>query len=152
LPWDKVKPARYYPASAPIDIFELARQEHEKRIKNDELFQLLIDDIELKREASQKKEISLLETRRKQEREKLVAAKKEIQNAMRAAKGLPPLTDEEIDAAEEDDVEKEDEPLDILLQETAEILHDLIVPPSKQSVDTRTVEAQIQATAREHNM
>lgn len=152
LPWDKVKPARYYPASAPIDIFELARQEHEKRIKNDELFQLLIDDIELKREASQKKEISLLETRRKQEREKLVAAKKEIQNAMRAAKGLPPLTDEEIDAAEEDDVEKEDEPLDILLQETAEILHDLIVPPTKQSVDTRTVEAQIQATAREHNM
>lgn len=153
LPWDKVKPARYYPASAPIDIFELARQEHEKRIKDDELFQLLIDDIELRREASQKKEISLLETRRKQEREKLVAAKKEIQNAMRAAKGLPPLTEEEIVAAEEvDDAEKEDEPLDVLLQETAEILHDLIVPPTKQSVDTRTVEAQIQATAREHNM
>lgn len=153
LPWDQVKPARYYPASAPIDIFELARQEHEKRIKDNELFQLLIDDIELKREASKKKEISLLEDMRKQEREKLVAAKKEIQNAMRAAKGLPPLTDEEIDAAEKEDVaEKEDEPLDILLQETAEILHDLIVPPTRQSVDTRTVEAQIQATAREHNM
>ena len=137
LPWDKVKPARYYPASAPVDIFDIAKQEHEKRIKENELFQLLIDDMELKRESSKKKEISLLESKRKQEREKLVEAKKEIQNAMRAAKGLPPLSDDETEETDN----SEEETVDILLQETAEILNDLISPPTNRSVDTRTVEA-----------
>ncbi len=152
LPWDKVKPARYYPASAPIDIFELALEEHKKRIQNDELFQLLIEDIELKREASTKTEISLLESKRKQERKKLVTAKKEIQNAMRAAKGLPPLTDDELEAENDGAIDEEEEPLDILLQETAEILNDLIAPPVNNKVDTRTVEAKNQPSPPLHNM
>ncbi len=140
LPWDKVKPARYYPASAPINIFENAKVEHEKRIQNNELFQLLLDDIALKRESSKKKEISLLESKRKQEREQLIEAKKEIQNAMRSAKGLPPLTDEELDSEEVANAE-ENEPIDILLNETAEILNDLILPAGSKEIDTRTVKA-----------
>lgn len=138
LPWDQVKPARYYPASAPIDSFVLAKKEHEKRIKNNKLFQLLIDDLDLKREASDKKEISLLEKKRKQEREKMLATRKDIQNAMRAEKGLPPLDDIDEDA-EASDEKEEDEPIDILLNETAEILNDLIKPPKNQEVDMRTV-------------
>lgn len=55
LPWDQVKPARYSPASAPIDSFQIAKKEHEKRIKKNKLFQLLLDDLYLKREASDKK-------------------------------------------------------------------------------------------------
>ncbi len=152
LPWDKVKPARYYPASAPIDIFELALEEHKKRIQNDELFQLLVEDIELKREASKKTEISLLESKRKQEREKLVTARNEIQNAMRAAKGLPPLSEDELEAENDSAIDEEEEPLDILLQETAEILNDLIAPPVKNKVDTRTVEAKNQPSPPLHNM
>ena len=139
LPWDEVKPARYYPASAPIDSFLLAKEKHEKRIKNNKLFQLLMDDIDLKRKVGNKKEISLLESKRKEEREKLIAAQKEIQNAMRIEKGLPPLKDEELEAANEDS--EEDEPIDILLNETAEILNDLIKPASGQGIDTRTVDA-----------
>tara|TARA_R110002072_G_scaffold30092_1_gene94193 strand:- start:14471 stop:16603 length:2133 start_codon:yes stop_codon:yes gene_type:complete len=139
LPWDQVKPARYYPTSAPIDRFEVAKVEHEKRIKENKLFQLLMDDFNVKREASDKKEISLLESKRKTEREKLLTAKKDIQNAMRAEKGLPPLDDidDELEASGEDN--EEDEPIDILLNETAEILNDLISPPKEQPVDTRTV-------------
>ncbi|MEM7027295.1 MAG: carboxy terminal-processing peptidase, partial [Pseudomonadota bacterium] len=142
LPWDKVKPARYYPASAPIDIFDIAQKEHESRIKQNRLFQLLLDDLELKRETSEKKEISLLESKRKQEREKLVNAKKEIQNAMRATKGLPPLTDNEIEEAdaELDEAEDQEDAVDVLLEETANILNDLISPPSNKAVDTRTVD------------
>ena len=110
LPWDQVKPARYYPTSAPIDRFEIAKVEHEKRIKENKLFQLLMDDLNVKREASDKKEISLLESKRKTEREELLTAKKDIQNAMRVEKGLPPLddTEEELDASDEES--EEDDP------------------------------------------
>ena len=141
LPWDKVKPARYYPASAPIDSFLVAKAEHEKRIKNNKLFQLLLDDLYLKREASEKKEISLLETKRKEEREKLLIAKKDIQNAMRKEKGLPPLKENELDEEMNpiNETEEEDDPIDVLLNETAHILNDLIIPPDDNKLDTRTV-------------
>jgi len=144
LPWDQVKPARFYPASAPIDSFEIVKKEHEKRIKKNKLFQLLMDDLYLKREASDRKEISLLESNRKAERKKMLTAKKEIQNAMRVEKGLPPLEDTDddtvIDIATADENE-EDDPIDILLNETAEILNDLITPPNGNEVDTRTVDS-----------
>jgi carboxyl-terminal processing protease len=140
LPWDQVKAAKYYPASAPIDSFTIAKQQHEKRIKDNKLFQLLMDDLNLQREASERKEIPLLESKRKAEREKILAAKKEIENAMRAEKGLPPLKDdEEFDIAASDENDDDDEkPIDILLNETAEILNDLIKPPGNK-LDTRTV-------------
>ena len=142
LPWDQVKPARYHPASAPIDSFQIAKQEHEKRIKKNKLFQLLMDDLNLKRKARDKKEISLLESKRKSEREKILTAKNDIKNAMRIAKGLPPLDVSKEDAADSDDeASEEDEPIDILLNETAEILNDLISPPKEDKVDTRTVNA-----------
>ena len=139
LPWDQVKPARYYPSSAPIDRFEIAKVEHEKRIKKNKLFQLLMDDLNVKREASDKKEISLLESKRKTEREELLTAKKDIQNAMRVEKGLPPLDDTEEELEASDEESEEDDPIDILLNETAEILNDLISPPKENTVDTRTV-------------
>ncbi|MBL1142335.1 MAG: carboxy terminal-processing peptidase [Proteobacteria bacterium] len=141
LPWDQVKAAKYYPASAPVDSFIIAKKEHEKRIKTNKLFQLLMDDIYLQREASDRKEIPLLKSKRKAEREKILAAKKDIQNAMRAEKGLPPLKDDEdIDLSTSED--EEDEAIDILLNETAEILNDLIKPPANKKIDTRTVKTE----------
>lgn len=151
LPWDEVRPARYYPTSAPIDRFQIAKEEHEKRLKENKLFQLLMDDLILKREASDKKEISLLESKRKKEREKTLTAKKDIENAMRIEKGLPPLAeadsnpDDVIDATNEDN--EENEPIDVLLNETAAILNDLISPPKNKGVDTRTVNAKKPATS-----
>jgi len=147
LPWDQVKPARYYPTSAPIDRFEIAKVEHEKRIKKNKLFQLLMDDLNVKREASDKKEISLLESKRKTEREELLIAKKDIQNAMRVEKGLPPLDDLEEELEASDEESEEDDPIDILLNETAEILNDLISPPKQKTVDTRTVNVKKPAAA-----
>lgn len=142
LPWDQVKAAKYYPASAPIDSFVIAKEEHEKRIKKNKLFQLLMDDLYLQREASDRKEIPLLESKRKAEREKILAAKKDIQNAMRAEKGLPPLKDDEdIDILASGEDDEEDKPIDVLLNETAEILNDLIKPPTSKNVDTRTVKS-----------
>ena len=144
LPWDKVKPARYYPASAPVSAFQLAKREHEKRIKNNKLFRLLMDEIELKRKAADTKEISLLESKRKQEREKLLLTKKTIQNAVRVEKSLPPLEDEEL-KENLDANDEEDDSIDILLNETAAILNDLITPVGARP-DTRTVNAKKQNT------
>jgi carboxyl-terminal processing protease len=155
LPWDKVKPARYYPASAPIDSFEIAKKEHEKRIKENKLFQLLMDDLYLKREAGDRKEISLLESKRKAEREKILDAKKDIKNAMRAEKGLPPLLDSDSDDTDTDiassDENEEDDPIDVLLNETAKILNDLISPPKNGKVDTRTVKS-TKTTKQDNNL
>lgn len=136
LPWDEVKPARYYPASAPVGSFAAVRDKHERRLKQNRLFQLLLDDLSLKREAGDKKEISLLEDRRKQEREKMLAAKRRIQNAMRKEKGLPPLATDQPDNGAGSESEQ-DEAIDVLLNETANILKDLIVP--SDDIDIRTV-------------
>ena len=129
LPWDQVKPARYYPSNAPVEMFEIAKVRHEKRIKNNKLFQLLMDDLNVKRDASNKKEISLLESKRTKQREELLSANKDIKNAMRVEKGLPPLDDirEELEASDKES--EEDDSIDILLNESAEILNDLISPP-----------------------
>lgn len=140
LPWDEVKPARYYPANAPIDSFQVAKNEHEKRIKKNKLFQLLLDDLYLKRKTSDRKEISLLESKRKTERETILTAKKDIQNAMRVEKGLPLLGDSITDT-EVSDGNEDVEPIDVLLNETAKILNDLIIPPKDKGLDTRTVDA-----------
>ncbi len=148
LPWDQVKPARYYPTSAPIDRFEIAKIEHEKRIKKNKLFQLLLDDLNVKREANDKKEISLLESKRETEREKILTAKKDIQNAMRVEKGLPPLDDTEEELEASDEESEEDVPIDILLNETAAILNDLISPPKEKTVDTRTVNVKKHSSAK----
>ena len=123
LPWDQVAPARYHAANAPIDKFNQVRELHEKRIKSDRLFQLLLDQQKIIYAAEEKKIVSLMESKRKDEREKLTATKKRLQNEFRLAQGLKPLPED----AEEEKYD-EVEPVDVLLQETAHILLDLIVP------------------------
>ena len=88
-------------------------------------------------ENSIKKEISLLETERKLEREKNEETKVDIENIMRQEKGLPPL-DSSKNISENLDEEK-NEQIDVLLNEAAEILNDLIMP--NENIDIRTVQA-----------
>ena len=126
LPWDEVKPARYMKASAPIDSFRVVKELHEKRIMSDKLFQLLLKEQALGNEASSRKTVSLLASVRKIEREKLKRAKRTLQNEFRLAQGLSPLPED--DGTEAADNIEEAEPVDILLNETAQILIDLILP------------------------
>ena len=127
LPWEKIKPARYISASAPVDSFARARQQYELRIKSNRLFQLLLEQQEMTKESRDRKTVSLLKETRELEREKLQNAKLELDNEFRLAQGLPPVakdTEETGDNAEEDEVD----PVDVLLEETANILFDLISP------------------------
>ena len=137
LPWDKVKPAKYYTTNAPTEIFDDVKKQHESRIKKNKLFQLILNDINSKQKNSIKKEISLLETERKLEREKNEETKIDIENIMRQEKGLPPL-DSSKNISENLDEEK-NEQIDVLLNEAAEILNDLIMP--NENIDIRTVQA-----------
>ncbi len=123
LPWDEIKPARFVPAQAPIDRYETAKREHENRIQSDKLFQLLMEEQRLIYEINDKKVTSLQEAKRKTEREQLSNARKTLQNEFRIAQGQEPL------AEDSDDEEFEDtEPVDVILNETARILQDLLAP------------------------
>ncbi|NNE38559.1 MAG: carboxy terminal-processing peptidase, partial [Gammaproteobacteria bacterium] len=123
LPWDEIKPARFVPAQAPIDRFETAKREHENRIQSDKLFQLLLDEQRLVYEINDKKITSLQEAKRKAEREQLTSARKTLQNEFRIAQGLEPLAEDSNDEEFEDT-----EPVDVILNESARILEDLLSP------------------------
>lgn len=143
LPWDKVAPARFVPASAPVSSFEEVRRRHEARIKTDKAFNLLMDELRLVRDASERTEVSLNEKKRKAEREALLLAQRRVENELRVAQGLEPLSEAvslEEDADEDQDgrdlsaEEKKFEPENVLLQESAHILIDLITP-ARQTAD-----------------
>ena len=136
LPWDKVLPAKFYPSKAPIEYFETAKNQHKKRIEKNKLFQLILDDINSKQKNSSKKEISLLETDRVIEREKNEETKRNIENRIRHEKGLPPI-DNSTNISDKSD-EKPIEPIDVLLNEAAQILNDLIFP--ENDIEVRTVQ------------
>ena len=139
LPWDEVDPARYIAASAPVEIFSKAKTLHEKRIKTDKLFQLLLEELKLINEASTRKTVSLDTSKRKIEREKLKKAKRDLDNEYRIAQGLEPLLDDTEAEAEAGDDAEDTDPIDILLEETAHILSDLI-SPSQTTASTQDEE------------
>ena len=136
LPWDQVKPAKFIPASAPQDLFVKAREMHEERVKNDKVFQLLIEEIEVVQANSEKKTVSLNETKRKQQRELLTQTKERLKNEFRDAQGLPAIDE---DAESDEDTEEAPVASDVILKETARILNDMIIPFESPSEDLQTV-------------
>ena len=129
LPWDKVEPARYIKVSSPVKYYGKVRSLHKNRIKSDRAFKLLLEQLALVKKSIKKQTTSLKESKRKAERDQLLDMKHELVNELRVVQGLKPLPKrdktQEIDEFEEGDVE--DKPHDVLLQETARILYDLIV-------------------------
>ena len=126
LPWDKVPPARFIAASAPVDEFAKEKQLDAKRIKNNRLFQLLLQEIELTYQAGNMKVVSLQETKRKIQRDDLKKKRLAITNEVRKIEGKKPIpADADLDKVEQDEDEK---PVDVELNEAANILYDLIVP------------------------
>lgn len=145
LPWDKVAPARFVPASAPVSSFDDVRRRHEARIKDDRAFNLLMDELRLLRDANEKTTVSLNEQKRKAEREALLLAQRRVENELRVAQGLEPLPEtvsletDPADDAESDAADSDDdsfEPEQVLLQESAHILLDLITPAHRTAANT----------------
>ena len=76
-----------------------------------------------------------MESKRKAEREQLLDMRHELENELRIVQGLEPLPqrDDTVEIDEFEDDDDKDKPLDILLQETARILNDLIQLPDSGS-------------------
>lgn len=142
LPWDKVEPARYIKVNVPI-YYGKIRSLHKNRIKSDKAFKLLLEQLALVKSSNMKKTTSLNEDKRRTERDQLLDMKHELVNELRIVQGLEPLPKRdktlEIDEFEEEDDEDEDKPHDVLLQETARILYDLIVIPDATAAELQAL-------------
>ena len=122
LPWDEIAAARYrgdrgIAALAP----ELARR-HEARVAGDPDYQAFLRDLEFTRQQRDKTTVSLLESQRRAERERIEIWQRERENRYRIAKGLPPLKPgDEIPEGKDSVIP------DAALQESTRIVADLIV-------------------------
>lgn len=142
LPWDQVKPARYIKVGAPVNFYKKVQSLHEERVRSDKTFKLLLEQLEFAKKHSDKKTISLNKSKRKAEREHRLDIKHEFENELRIVQGLKPLLKRndsledntfEIDEENEKEDDQDKPSHDILLQETARILYDLIVIPKLSS-------------------
>ena len=123
LPWATVQAARYEPQNWITTDVKRVRERHELRIKTDPGFNYLIAETEARLVLDEIDEVSLNELTRKVEIDARDEQSTKRLNKFRVARGLEPLRD---DAADTVDEEEEEDPVDILLDETAFILADVI--------------------------
>jgi carboxyl-terminal processing protease len=139
LPWSQVKPAKFIKVNQPLDNFyPLVRNKFEQRIKTEKAFNLLVQELELVGKATDRKSVSLLESRRKSEQDQLTQARRALTNEIRLAQGLPPLAENADPGVEEKDSDKDNKATDILLRESALILNDLVMFSGKQPAGVRS--------------
>ncbi len=145
LPWDKIEPVRYIKASAPVKHYTRVQSLHEDRMKSNKAFKIFLDQLEFIRQ-SDTKITTLKESKRKAERAKVLDMKHEFENELRIVQGLEPLParDDTLEVDEFGEDDDEDKPHDILLQETARILHDLIVTPDSGNTALQTLKSRNQ--------
>lgn len=126
LPWARIEAANYSPAQAPVAEFARARSLHQQRLQSDRGFQVLLEEERAVREAREKTTLSLLESVRKQEQAQAEREQKAREERFRAATGQAPPKGE--DSEDELGEKKPDNATDLVLQESARILDDLVVP------------------------
>jgi carboxyl-terminal processing protease len=127
LPWDEVSPATFQPTSAPVELFARVRALHEQRVATRSEFGVIHELVRAREEALAARSVSLNESERRADQRAKEEQALALENRLRSERGLPPLAklpDAEEEIVEEDD--KEDILADVLLDESARILGDLI--------------------------
>ncbi len=137
LPWAHIDPANFVAAQAPVGAYASERSRHEQRLQEDRAFQLLLEQDKAVREARARTRLSLVESVRRQEQERTQQELKQREAAFRAATGQPPPPPDE-DKTDDDGADnppRKDaaKPVDIVLNEAAHVLSDLIVPTPQQA-------------------
>ncbi|NNF16483.1 MAG: carboxy terminal-processing peptidase [Gammaproteobacteria bacterium] len=123
LPWDQIETTKYQEvASLYMPDLEYLRSEHLKRQQTDPDLQYLERSIKLSTGVRERKSVSLNLEQRKQEREALDQDRLANENARRAANNMALLESTE-ELADQDD-------LDEILEETAEIMADIVTVSS----------------------
>ena len=133
IPWSSTQPADYEPSPDNAGLLIALRQAHSVRVKQDPGFRYLIDQAAAQRSIRNQKTVSLLETERRAERERLEMEQLARENKLRVARGLKPRDPDS-------DAEVEELKADILLEETGRIVSDM-VEAMRDGVSLRTAGA-----------
>jgi carboxyl-terminal processing protease len=127
LPWAEIQPADFIPVQASLSAFTEIRSRHERRIKNDQAFQLLLAEIQSYQEAEKKNQVSLREAVRRQEQDTADKLRRERENQIRSAQKLDSLSTRETPPKDsKDSKDGKSAQDDVLLYEAVYILRDLI--------------------------
>jgi len=126
LPWDEIKPVPYAGSHRLAGLLPELEQRHKLRIAASPAFTVLQEEVEASKEAHDKTTVSLLKRKREAEWGQTMTKQRELENQRRAALGLLPLrTDEALPDEEQTPTDNAKQP-DLLLDESARILVDLI--------------------------
>lgn len=126
LPWDQIGPAmNSLPRRVMSDaLLKTLAERHQARVAGSREFAVFLKDIEDARKAATRKSVSLVLDKRRAELAELEQARLARENALRQARGLPPLqAPSEIKDDPEAAHSSQD---DILLKESAQILVDML--------------------------
>lgn len=91
LPWDEIAAARYRSSSTLAALIPELNRRHQARISADADYQAFLRDIAFTREQRQKTTVSLEESQRRTERDRIEAWQLDRENRYRVLKGLPSL-------------------------------------------------------------
>ena len=140
LPWASARPASFSAHDLyPEDAVSQVRSRHEERTSATPVFNILLEQAQAEQAVRDLEQATLLESRRKAERTQRENAQTQRENAFRAARGLPLLAE---DKKQEQDAD-EDEVSEVWLEETAQILADLIATAFGDQPLLRTARQQL---------
>ena len=120
LPWDQIMATKFLPFTNVNDFIPLLQNMHEMRIKSDLRFQSFIEDVNESKEIREKNFISLNESVRKKEKEEQELKREQRKKVLLESGAVKLINKEEVPA-------KESNSEDVLLNESAYILSDLIL-------------------------
>ncbi|MDH3280915.1 MAG: carboxy terminal-processing peptidase [Gammaproteobacteria bacterium] len=126
LPWAAVSPLRFEAGAVTFDVIEEARHRHDQRVIRDPGFQYLIAEAEAFREAREKNQVSLVEAERRLVWEHDEQSRLDRLNRYRQSRGLSRLDANPVEEDTDTVSEVTEEEPDILRQEAARILADVI--------------------------
>lgn len=121
LPWDEIAATRYRGDRGIVTLVPELMRRHQARVADNPDYQAFLRDLEFTRQQRDKTTVSLLESQRRSERDRIEAWQRERENRYRLAKGLPPLK-----AGDEIPEGKDSLIPDVALEESARIAADLI--------------------------
>jgi carboxyl-terminal processing protease len=131
LPWDEVSPAEFQPVSAPVEVFAKVREMHRERVAGNEEFRVINELVAARDKALGTKRVTLNADARRAEQKSREAEALALENRLRTARGLEPLAklpgpDDDLEDTDEDTPSEQDLVADVLLDEGARILGDVI--------------------------
>ena len=121
LPWDEIAATRYRGDRGLAALVPELTRRHQTRVADDPDYQVFLRDLEFARQQRDKTTVSLLESQRRSERERIETWQRERENRYRILKGLAPLKPG-------DDIPEGKESVipDAALEESTRIVADLI--------------------------